>query len=68
MPPAYPSEAPPPYLQQPGYQVPPGYQVSPGYQPLPSYQGMSGYHGYTEQAYQGGSTGYMVATVSLVFY
>ncbi|KAM7449747.1 hypothetical protein ABFA07_002414 [Porites harrisoni] len=59
-PPAYPSELPPPYIQQPGYQAPPSYEVPPGYQGPPAYQTLPGYP--SGQVYQGVPVGYVVAT------
>ena len=64
-PPAYPSELPPPYIQQPGYQAPPSYEVPPGYQGPPAYQTLPGYP--SGQVYQGVPVGYVVATVSFEF-
>ena len=64
-PPPYPSELPPPYIQQPGYQAPPSYEVPPGYQGPPAYQTLPGYP--AGQVYQGVPVGYVVATVSFEF-
>ena len=69
-PPPYVSEAPPPYLQQPGYQVSPGYQMPPGYQTPSGYQASPGYQalpGYPGQVYQSAPIGGVVAAVSLLF-